>query len=143
MPENQTHFCSELIQLTTGDSRQIANLDAIGPEGCTVFASQPLPEGTHVRLQCFECPAGIRNCASCRIRGKVMAGRAVTPLGIQLEVCFDESPWSPERWKPRHLTAVEVLGTVATRKPQEPVAETLPIGVTARRIQQQRPRPAV
>jgi hypothetical protein len=133
MAETETHLCSELIQLTTGGIRRIANLDAIGPEGCTIFASEPLPVGTRVRMQCLECPAGIRNCASCLIRGKVLAERTAIPLGVELDVRFDELPWSPERWKPRHL--IQVQGTIAAPIPQVEAARN--------RSRLQKPRPAV
>ena len=116
MPENETYLCSELIQITAGDTRQIANLDAIGPYGCTVFTSQTLPKGTQVRLTCLECPAGVRNCATCLIQGKILAEKEKTPLGVELDVRFDGMSWSPERWKPRHLMGLQ--GTVERSKSQ-------------------------
>jgi hypothetical protein len=107
MPDNETYLCSDLVQLTAGGSKQIANLDAIGPWGCTVFTSQPLPKGKRVRMTCMECPAGKKNCASCLIRGRILSAREGSPLGVEQDVRFDGAPWSVERWSPRHLTNVQ------------------------------------
>ena len=133
MLESRTYLCSELIQLTAGGSRQIANLEAIGAEGCTVFTNGTFPKHTRVRLQCLECPAGERNCTSCLIRGKILAAKATTPLGVELDVRFDGEPWSPERWKPRHLMDVQV--SVAAQPAQD--------RATADGSPQQEQRPAV
>jgi len=106
--ENREFLCSELIKVSADETVQVGNLELIHAEGCTVSTPDVLAIGTEIRMQCLECPQGKRVCRECRFDGQVESSQRMGALGSVSEIGFTKRSWSPEEWRPDHLTE---LGT--------------------------------
>lgn len=104
MRDDKEFLCSELIKVSANQTVQVGNLELIHAEGCTVSTPDTIAVGTKVRMQCLECPQGKRVCSECRFDGQVDSSLEAGALGSVLEIGFKNRNWSPEEWRPGHLT---------------------------------------
>src|SRR5579871_4087241 len=113
--QDDKFLCSELIQVSAGGKVEIGNLELISSAGCTLTVAAELPVGAVVKIRCLECPLGKKPCKECRFRGKVRHSNVDPVLGCLMDIDFEGRIWSPQEWKPRHLTKVRSVIAAAPR----------------------------
>jgi hypothetical protein len=107
MRDDKTCFCSDLVLVSSQDLSEVANLELIGPTGCSITMDAALPTGTLIEMQCMSCPQGEDQCSKCRFKGRVAAREADPRLGNSIQVNFEGRRWSRKEWLPRHLTQLD------------------------------------
>ena len=111
MRNDESFFCSDLIQVSTGSAAEvanpkIANLEQINPAGCELTMQEALPVGTPVKMQRLECPQNKPCCSDCIFFGVVRSHQTDPVLGSSMAVDFEGRQWSKRKWRPRYLVGV-------------------------------------
>ena len=107
MPDEKHFLCSQLVRVSTGRAAEVGNLEEISAAHCVVAVQHGLPAGTHVMMQCLECPAGKHACIECVFRGHVECTESNPEMGCLMEVAFEQSEWSERKWKPLHMVELK------------------------------------
>ena len=92
-------LCSHLVSVQVAEREFTANLEGIWTEGASLDSDEALPEGTPLRI----------TAGNVVFSGTVRACVA-DEAGHLVEVVFEPgSEWSPERFKPTHLTDPDIV----------------------------------
>jgi hypothetical protein len=107
-------FCSQLMKVSQGRKASIGNMETIRSDACTITMDVPLSVGTQVTIRCLGCGKGKKSCTDCKFKGRVRSHEDDPGLGFLIQIEFEGSIWSPEKWHPEHLTEMKPIARSAS-----------------------------